>query len=59
MKANAKKSKAEVPFDAVLFAATVPPRKPTPKDLADSKEHEGDEIEPKDHESMDDTVKDL
>ena len=59
MKAKAKKSKAEVPFDPVLFAATVPSRKPTPKDIADSKQHEGDEIEPKDHGSMDDTVKDL
>ena len=38
MKVKEKKTKAEVPFDPVLFAATVPSRKPTPKDIADSKE---------------------
>ena len=46
MKAKTKKTKAEVPFDPVLFAATVPARKPTPKDLADTKEHKDDAIVP-------------
>ncbi len=59
MKANEKKSKSEVPFDAILFAATVPARKPTKKDIADSKEHKDDLIDPRDFESMDDMVKDL
>lgn len=59
MKAKTKKTKAEVPFDPVLFAATVPSRKPTPKDLADSKEREDDAIEPQEYDSMEDMVKDL
>jgi hypothetical protein len=57
VKAKTKKAKAEVPFDPVLFAATVPGRKPTPKDLADSKEHKDDAIEPQQYDSMEDVVK--
>ena len=52
MKLKAKKKSAEVPFDPVLFAASVPVRKPTAKDLADAKEQPDDEIEPKDFGSM-------
>ena len=59
MKVKEKKQRAEVPFDPVLFAATVPARKPTAKDVADTKEHKDDLIEPQDYESMDDMVKDL
>ena len=59
MKVKEKKRRAEVPFDPVLFAATVPSRKPTTKDIADTKEHKEDLIEPQDYESMDDMVKDL
>jgi hypothetical protein len=59
VKVKEKKQRAEVPFDPVLFAATVPSRKPTAKDIADMKEHKDDLIEPKDYESMDDMVKDL
>ena len=59
MKVKEKKQRAEAPFDPVLFAATVPSRKPTAKDIADMKEHKDDLIEPKDYESMDDMVKDL
>jgi hypothetical protein len=59
MKVKEKKTKAEVPFDPVLFAATVPSRKPTPKDLADSKERKDDAIEPQTYETMKDMVKDL
>ncbi len=43
------KHRVEVPFDAVLFAATVPSRKPTAKDLQDTKDHEKDPIEPKEY----------
>ena len=43
------KQPVEVPFDAVLFAATVPSRKPTAKDLQDTKDHENDPIEPKEY----------
>jgi hypothetical protein len=57
--AKTKKTKAEVPFDPVLFAATVPARKPTPKDLADTKGHKDDAIEPQQYDSMEDMVKDL
>ena len=53
------KTNAEVRFDPVLFAATVPARKPTPKDLADTKEHKDDAIEPQQYDSMEDMVKDL
>ena len=59
MEAKTKKTKAEVPFDPVLFAGTVPGRKPTPKDLADAKECDGDAIEPRDCDSMEDMVEDL
>jgi len=59
MKLLDKKSKAEVPFDPVLFAATVPSRTPTPKDVEDVKKHEDDPIEPQEHDAMDETVKDL
>jgi hypothetical protein len=57
--AKTKKTKVEVPFDPVLFAATVPARKPTRKDLADAKEHKDDAIEPQQYDSMEDMVKDL
>jgi len=57
MKAKTKKAKAEVPFDPVLFAATVPARKPTPKDLADARERKDDAIEPQQYDSMEDMVK--
>jgi hypothetical protein len=59
VKVKEKKQRAEVPFDPVLFAATVPSRKPTAKDIADIKAHENDPIEPQDYESMEDMVKDL
>jgi hypothetical protein len=59
VKAKTKKAKAEVPFDPVLFAASVPARKPTPKDLAEAKEHKGDAIEPQQYDSMEDMVEDL
>jgi hypothetical protein len=42
----------EVLFDPVLFAATVPSRKPTAKDKADAKERSDDAIEPKEHAKM-------
>ncbi|MEI6785213.1 MAG: hypothetical protein WCQ21_30305 [Verrucomicrobiota bacterium] len=59
MNAKTKKTKVEVPFDPVLFAATVPARKPTPKDLADTKEHIDDAVEPQQYDSLADMVKDL
>ena len=59
MKVKAPKAKTEVPFDPVLFAATVPSRKPTPKDRVDCKEHEDDAIEPQEYDSMEDMVNDL
>jgi hypothetical protein len=37
----------------------VPGRKPTPKDLADAKEHKDDAIEPQDYDSMEDMANDL
>ena len=43
----------------MLFAATVPSRKPTAKDVADAKKHKDDLIEPQEYESMDDMSKDL
>src|SRR6266576_2430279 len=46
----------EVRFDPIFFAASVPARKPTAKDLKDVEEHENDPVEPKDHDTMDDTV---
>ncbi|MSU51581.1 MAG: hypothetical protein EXS37_21250 [Opitutus sp.] len=54
-----KNAKMQVPFDPVLFAATVPSRKPTPKDLADAKERPDDAIEPKDYPTMRDAVRSL
>ena len=51
--------KTKVPFDPVLFAGTVPGCKPTPKDLADSKEHEDDAVESQHYDSMEDMVRDL
>jgi hypothetical protein len=59
MKLKEKKPKRDVSFDPVLFAATVSSRKPSSKDIADCKEHPDDVIEPKDHKTMDDVVKDL
>jgi len=60
MKAKEKKSaKGQVPFDPILFAVTVPSRQPTAKDRADAKERADDAIEPKDHDTMEDTVKDI
>jgi hypothetical protein len=59
VKAKEKKQHAEVPFDPVLFAASVPSRKPTAKDIADIKEHKDDLIVPQDYKSMDDMIKDL
>jgi hypothetical protein len=43
--AKAKGKTKSVPFDPIFFAATVPARKPTDKDLKDVKEHENDPIE--------------
>ncbi len=54
MKLKEKKAKRDVSFDPVLFAATVPSRKPTSKDIADCKEQPDDAIEPKKHKTMDD-----
>lgn len=59
MKVKEKKTKAEVPFDPVLFAAAVPSRKPAPKDIADSKERKDDAIEPQSYETMEGMVEDL
>jgi hypothetical protein len=59
MKAKVKKKDVEVPFDPVLFAATAPARKPTPKDLADVEEHKNDAIEPDEFDSAEDMVEDL
>jgi hypothetical protein len=59
MKTVVNAPKIEVPFDPVLFAATVPARKPTAKDKADAKERPDDAIEPKEHAKMEDIVKDL
>lgn len=59
MKVKEKKGKREVPFDPVLFAATVPSRKPTSKDIADCQEQPDDVIEPKEHKTMEDVVDDL
>jgi hypothetical protein len=59
MKAKMKKNDVEVPFDPVLFAATVPARKPTTKDLADVEAHQNDPIEPEDFDSAEDMLRDL
>ena len=48
-----------VSFDPVLFAAAVPSRKPTAKDLKDIKKHENDPIEPKEYDGMDEMIADL
>jgi hypothetical protein len=56
VKVKEKKPRAEVPFDPVLFAATVPSRKPAAKDIVDTEAHKDDLIEPQDYESMDDMV---
>jgi hypothetical protein len=56
---KAKRKTKGIPFDPIFFAATVPARKATEKDLKDVKEHENDPIDPKDHATMDDTVEDL
>lgn len=45
MKAKEKNRKSEVPFEPILFAATVPARKPTKKDIADSKEQKDEVID--------------
>ena len=59
MKTKEKKAKSKVPFDPVLFAATVPSRKPTAKDLQDTKKHENDPVEPKEYAGMDEMLDDL
>ena len=59
MKVKDLPPRTEVVFDPVLFAATVPSRKPTAKDLQDVKAHEDDAIEPKEHETMEESVEDL
>jgi hypothetical protein len=56
---KAKGEAKNLPFDPILFAATVPARKSTEKDLDDVKVHESDAIERKDHRAMDDAVADL
>jgi hypothetical protein len=56
MKIKEPKANAEVPFDPVLFAATVPARKPTAKDIQDTKEHENDLIEPKEYTDTDEML---
>lgn len=56
MKIKESKAKAHAPFDPVLFAATVPSRKPTAKDVRDVKAHEDDPIEPKEYEDTDDLL---
>jgi hypothetical protein len=57
--AKPKEKTKNVPFDPIFFAATVPAREPTDKDIKDVKEHENDPIEPKEHDTMDDAVEDL
>jgi hypothetical protein len=56
MKAKLKQNEAEIPFDPVLFVATVPTRKPTAKDMADVKEHKNDPIEPDEFDSAEDML---
>jgi hypothetical protein len=56
MKTRSKRAKSQVPFDPVLFAATVPARKPTAKDAEDAKEQKDDAIEAKQYESMEDML---
>ena len=57
--AKAKGKRKNVPFDPILFAATVPARKATGQDLKDVREHENDPIEPTGHDTMDRAVEDL
>jgi len=57
--AKAKGKTKNVPFDPIFFAATVPARKATGKDLKDVSEHENDPIEPAGHDTMDGAVEDL
>ena len=59
MKLKAKNSGKRPAFDPVLFAASVPSRKPTRKDLADANERPDDAIEPKEYEKMEKMVRDL
>ena len=59
MKVKEKKQKTEVPFDPLFFAAAVPSRKPTAKDVKDIEQHENDPIEPKEYDGMDEMVDDL
>ena len=59
MKVKVKKNDVEFPFDPVLFAATVPARKPTSKDLADVEEHKDDPIEPEEFDSAQDMLQGL
>ena len=42
---KAKRKTKGIPFDPIFFAATVPARKATEKDLKDVKEHENDPID--------------
>lgn len=56
MKVRERKSKTKVPFDPVLFAASVPSRKPTAKDIRDTKAHENDSIEPKEYTDTDEML---
>jgi hypothetical protein len=59
MKARVKKNDVEIPFDPVLFTATVPTRMATPKDLADVEEHKEDIIEPEEFGSAEDMLQGL
>ena len=59
MNLRAKEKKEESHLDPVLFAATVPSRKPTAKDLADCQEKPDDAIEPKEFQQMDEMLEDL
>jgi hypothetical protein len=56
VKVKEKKQRAEVPFDPVLFAAAVPVRRPTTKDIQDTKAHEDDLIEPKEYTDTDELL---
>lgn len=58
MKLKEPKAKTGAPFDPVLFAATVPSRKPTTKDIQDTKKHEDDLIEPKEYTDTDQMLDD-
>jgi len=59
VRAKTKQTKAQIPFDAVLFAARVPTRNSTTKDLSDAEEHKDDAVEPRQYDSMEDMVEDL